>query len=81
MAMGYGPDGHGSIPKRGNIFLFSIAFTLALGPSSLLTNRQRGDPFPGEKLQGHEANHSPHLASRRKAVVYLHPHMCSRGGA
>jgi hypothetical protein len=33
IAMGYGMDGWGSICGRGKIFLFSIVFRLAVGPT------------------------------------------------
>jgi hypothetical protein len=38
IATGYELDDRGSIPGRGKIFLFSIAYRPALGPTGLLSN-------------------------------------------
>jgi hypothetical protein len=45
IATGYWMEGWGSIHGIGKVFLFSIAFISALGPTSLLSNKYRG-PFP-----------------------------------
>jgi hypothetical protein len=55
----YGLDGRGSIPSRSKIFLFSIVFRLALGPTQPPAQWERGDFSPDVKRPGREADHLP----------------------
>jgi hypothetical protein len=66
IGMGYFLDGQGSIPGRGNIFLFTMS-RLALGTLS-----------PGVKRPGREADHSPSSAEvKNGGAVPPLPYMSS----
>jgi hypothetical protein len=58
-----GLDGWGSIPGILKIFLFSIAFRPALGPTQSPIQLASEALFPGEKRQGREADHSPQFSA------------------
>jgi hypothetical protein len=57
--MGYGLDGHSSIPGRSKIFLFSIATRPALRPNQPPIQWVPQALSSGVKRPGHEADHSP----------------------
>jgi hypothetical protein len=60
IATGYGLGGQGTIPGRDKeIFLYSAASRLALGPSQSPIQWALGALSPGVKRPGREADHSP----------------------
>jgi hypothetical protein len=59
IATGYRLGGRGSIPDRGQIFLFSTASKPAIGPTQPPTQYAAGDPSPEIKRPGREAEHPP----------------------
>jgi hypothetical protein len=74
IATGYGPNSQGLIPGRGEIFFFSVASRLTLGPTQ--------PPIqwvPGVKLLGRESDHSPPSSAEVKngGAIYALPNMSS----
>jgi hypothetical protein len=59
VATGYGLCDRGSIPGRGNVFLYSIAFRPNLGPTLPLIQWVPRALSPGVKRPRRETDHSP----------------------
>jgi hypothetical protein len=79
IVMGYGPDGQGAIPNRSKIFLLSIAFRLALGPTQPPIQWTLGAISPWVNWPGREADYSLPSSTEVKnggAIPPL-PHMSS----
>jgi hypothetical protein len=76
---GYDPDNQGSIPSKGKSFLFSVAFTLAWGPTGSPIQWVQRVISWGVKLPGHESGHSPPASAEVKngGVIPPLPHMSS----
>jgi hypothetical protein len=85
IAMGYGPDGQGSIPGRSKIVcLFSTASTPALGPTQPHPQWVTGALSPRVKRLGREADHSHPSSAEVKnggTIPPLPPHTSSWRGA
>jgi hypothetical protein len=74
---GYGTDGRGSIPGRGNIFLFSTASRPAMGPTQPLIQKVPRALFQRAKRSGSEADHSPPFSAEVKnGEALLPPSLC-----
>jgi hypothetical protein len=67
----YGLDSRDSIPGRSKIFLFSVVFRMALGPTQPNTQWTLGVKRPGS-----ETNHSQQSSANvnNAEAVTLHPH-------
>jgi hypothetical protein len=66
-ALGYGLDDHGFQSLQGvGIFLLTIMFRLALGPTQPPIQWVPGDLFLAVKWLGHEADHSPPSSAKVK---------------
>jgi hypothetical protein len=76
IATGYGLDGRGSIHGRDKIFLFSIAFRAALGPTKLPIQWVPGANSQGVKRQERESDYSPPSSAKVKndGAMSLLPH-------
>jgi hypothetical protein len=64
--MGYVLDCRGSVPDRGKVSLFSIAFRPALGLTQPPIQWILGALSPGVKWQGREADSSPAAGAELK---------------
>jgi hypothetical protein len=81
-ATGYGLDAWGWVSGRGKIFLFSIASTLALGPTQSPIQLVPEAASPRVKRQRGEADHSSPFSAKVKnggAILSL-SHKSSRRG-
>jgi hypothetical protein len=70
IATGYGLDGRGvgvRVPVGTRIFSSPCHWDILWGPPSLLSNGHRGS-FPGVKLPGREADHSPPTSAEAKKM-------------
>jgi hypothetical protein len=73
IATGYGLDGRGSIPGKGQIFLFSTASIPVLGPVQPAIQWVPGPLSPEVKRQGREADHSPPSSAEAKNSAAISP--------
>jgi hypothetical protein len=70
--MGYGLDGRGSIRGKEKICLFSASPTSVLRPTQPPIQWVPEALSPEVKLQGREADHSPHVVLKSRIVeLYL----------
>jgi hypothetical protein len=71
--LGYGLDGHFSIPGRGKICIFSMTSRPALGPTQLPTQWVPGALSLGMKRSGRDAVHSPPPGAEVKKNETIYP--------
>jgi hypothetical protein len=76
IAVSYGLDGWGSIPRRGKIFLFSTASRPALGPTQSTIQQVPGVISLAARPSGWEADHLNPVLRSRMMELYLHFPIC-----